>query len=559
MNGRSFRVADLVVDALVIHGVDRAFGVPGESFLALLDALHGRDEVDFVTCRHESGASLAAIADAKLTGRAGVAMVSRGPGAFNAGLGVHVASQEAVPLVLLVGQVDLPNLKRDAVQEIDTTRAFGGLLKWSARIDRADHAPEILARAFAAALSGTPGPVAVELPEDVLEMAADSLEARCHSVAHPEPSLAAAERAAGLIGAAKRPVLLIGGECRSEAFREDLLALSERWNVPVAVAAKMQDQFPNDHTLWIGQLGFFISPAQVALFDQADLFVALGTRLGELSSLGFRFPRQEPPRQRLIHIYPDPGAIGTRFHADVPVVASAHSFVRSMLGLPGAPRRRPDWLEAVTRTREAAHGWPERAVPDTDVLGHAVAVVARIFPANGIITTDSGNFAAWVHRIFRLKTSARLLGSACGAMGSGVPSAIAAGLRHPDRKVVAFCGDGGFLMTGNELATAVARRLDVKIVISNNRSYGTIRSYQEKAFPDRPSGTDLCNPDFAALAQAFGASGYVGEAAAGAAETITKAMSQKGPVVIEVVCDVRQTLERSLVAARQAAVVATLP
>jgi acetolactate synthase-1/2/3 large subunit len=550
MNGQIFRVADLIIDALVAHGLDRAFGVPGESFLALLDALHGRNEVDFVTCRHESGASLAAIADAKLTGRAGVAMVSRGPGAFNAGLCVHVASQEAVPLVLLVGQVELPNLKRDAVQEIDTTRAFGGLLKWSARIDRADQAPEILARAFAAELGGTPGPVAVELPEDVLDMAADGLEARCHGVAHPEPSVAAAERAAALIGAAERPVLLVGGECRTDAFREDLLTLSERWNVPVAVAAKMQDQFPNDHPLWIGQLGFFISPAQVALFEQADLFVALGTRLGELSSLGFRFPRQNPPRQRLIHVYPDPDAIGTRLCTDMPVVASAHSFVRSMLGLPGARRQRTGWLEAVTRTRAAAHSWPERAVPATDVLGHAVAAVARIFPDDGIVTTDSGNFAAWVHRIFRLKTSARLLGSACGAMGSGVPSAIAAGLRYPDRKVIAFCGDGGFLMTGNELATAVARRLDVKIVISNNRSYGAVRSYQEKAFPGRLSGTDLCNPDFAALARAFGARAYVIEAAADAAETVARAMAEKGPGVIEVVCDVRQTLDRSLATAR---------
>jgi acetolactate synthase-1/2/3 large subunit len=221
--------------------------------------------------------------------------------------------------------------------------------------------------------------------------------------------------------------------------------------------------------------------------------------------------------------------------------------------LPAISRERADWFECVAKTREAAHGWPAQDIPDADVLGHAVAAIAKVFPADGILTTDSGNFAAWVHRIFRLKTSARLLGSACGAMGSGVPAALAAALRYPDRKVVAFCGDGGFLMTGNELAAAVERKLDVKIVISNNRSYGTIRSYQEKAFPQRVSGTDLTNPDFAALARAFGAKGYAIADAAQAAQTIAQAMAEKGPAVIEIACDVSQTLDRSLAAARQAA------
>jgi acetolactate synthase I/II/III large subunit len=311
-------------------------------------------------------------------------------GAFNGGLGVHVASQEAIPLVLLIGQVDLPNLKRDAVQEIDTTRAF----RRPAQMVRQNRPGGPGARDTGAGLPRSarrhPWPGRGRASRGRPQDGGGGLEARCHGVARPEPSVAASERAGALISAAERPVLLVGGECHTDTFREDLLVLSERWNVPVAVAAKMQDQFPNDHPLWIGQLGFFISPAQVALFEHAELFVALGTRLGELSSLGFRFPRQKPPRQRLIHVYPDPDAIGTRFRADVPVVASAHPFVRSMLGVPGAPRERR--LEAVTATREAAHAWPERAVPATDVLGHAVAAVARIFPDNGIITTGSGNF-----------------------------------------------------------------------------------------------------------------------------------------------------------------------
>jgi acetolactate synthase I/II/III large subunit len=544
----TFRVADLIVDVLIAHGVDRAFGVPGESFLALLDALYGRNAIDLVTCRHEGSASLAAVADAKLTGRAGVVMASRGPGASNAALGLHVASQEAIPLVLLVGQVDTPNLKRDAVQEIDTGRVFGGLVKWSTRIESAAQVPEMMARAFSAALSGTPGPVVIELPEDVLEMEAGVLSARVHGVARAEPSRAGVQQAAALLGAAERPILLVGGECRTAEFREDLITLSERWNMPVAVTTKMQDQFPNDHRLWIGHLGFFMSPHHVRLFERADLIFAIGTRLGDLSSLGFRFPRQLPTPQRLVHVYPDPNAIGTHFHTDVPIVASAHPFLRSWLDLPVLSRERGEWIEAVAKAREAVHAWPE-VIPSADVLGHAVAAVAKLFRADGIVTTDSGNFAAWVHRIFRFKPSARLLGSACGAMGSGVPSALSASLRHPDRQVIAFCGDGGFLMTGNELATVVARRLNIKIVISNNQSYGTIRSHQERAFPKRLSGTDLSNPDFAALARAFGAQGYTIENAEQAAEVVAEAMSAKGPAVIEVRSDVLQTIDRSLAAA----------
>jgi acetolactate synthase I/II/III large subunit len=545
----AFRVADLIVDSLIAHGVDRGFHVPGESFLALLDALYERDEIDLVTCRHEGSASLAAVADAKLTGRAGVVMASRGPGACNAALGLHVASQEAIPLILLVGQVDRPNLNRDAVQEIDTGRAFNGLIKWSTRIDSAAQAPEMMARAFSAALSGTPGPVVIELPADVLEMDASLLSARVHGVARAEPSRAAVEQTAILVGDAERPILLVGGECRTREFREDLISLSEQWNVPVAVTSKMQDQYPNDHRLWIGHLGFFMSSAHVGLFEQADLIVAVGTRLGDLSSLGFRFPRQSPRSQPLVHVYPDPNAIGTHFHTDLPIVASAHPFLRSWLELPVVIRERGGWIESVAKAREAVHAWPEHRIPSADVLGHTVAAIAKLFSADGVVTTDSGDFAAWVHRIFRFKPSARLLGSACGAMGSGVPSALSASLRHPGRQVIAFCGDGGFLMTGNELATAVARRLNIKIVISNNQSYGTIRSHQERAFPKRPWGTDLSNPDFAVLARAFGAQGFTITNVAQVAEVVAESMSANGPVVIEVRSDVRQTIDRSLVAA----------
>lgn len=545
-----YRVAELVADSLVAHGVDRAFGVPGESFLALLDALRDRNDFDLVTCRHEGSASLAAVADAKLTGRAGVVMASRGPGAFNAALGLHVAAQEAIPLVMLVGQVDRPNLARDAVQEIDCGRSFDGVLKWSVRLNSADLVPEMMARAFAVAHTGTPGPVAVELPEDLLEEAAEGLSIRTNGLARPEPGGAAIEKAAAALTAAERPILLVGGECRTASFREDLVTFSEKWSVPVVTMNKMQDQFPNAHPLWAGQFGFFPSQPHVKLLERSDLIVAVGTRLGDLSSLGFAFPRQAEPRQPLVHVYPDPDAIGKRVRTDVAVVSGSHAFVSAMLATSATAPDRTEWLRTAAAVRTATHGWPRFGVPPADVFGHVVAAIATHFRPDGIVTTDSGNFAGWVHRIFCLEPAARLLGSACGAMGSGVPSGLAASLRFPGRQVVAFCGDGGFLMTGNELATAVARGANLKIVVSNNRSYGTIRSHQERAFPDRPYGTDLSNPDFAALARAFGAAGFVIEDAESAPSTVAEAMAAKGPVVIEVRSDVRQTLDKSLAASR---------
>lgn len=304
-----YRVAELVADCLVAHGVDRAFGVPGESFLALLAALRDRNYFDLVTCRHEGSASLAAVADAKLTGCAGVVMTSRGPGAFNAALGLHVAAQEAIPLVMLVGQVDRPNLARDAVQEIVCGRSFDGVLKWSVRLNPADLVREMIARALAVAHAGTPGPVAIELPEDLLEDPAERFVATANGAERPEPGAAAIEQARTALMAAERPILLVGGEGRTASFREDLVAFSEKWNVPVVTMNKMQDQFPNSHPLWAGQFGFFTSQPDVKLLERADVVVAVGTRLGDLSSLGFALPRQAKPRQPLVHVYPDPDAI----------------------------------------------------------------------------------------------------------------------------------------------------------------------------------------------------------------------------------------------------------
>ncbi|MDR6861083.1 thiamine pyrophosphate-dependent enzyme [Variovorax guangxiensis] len=541
-----YRVADAIVDSLVAHGADRGFSVPGESFLALLDALHERRDFDLVTCRHEGSAALAAIADAKLTGRPGVVMASRGPGAFNAAIGVHVASEEAIPLILLIGQVERANLGRGAVQEIDSSKAFSGLLKWSARIDRAESVAEIMGRAFAIAASGTPGSVAVELPEDVLTTWADKRPPRIHGLAVPAASVEEAGRVHELLANASRPILVVGGECRTPEFRRDLQELVGLWDVPVALTNKNQDQFSNLDPHWIGQLGFFASPAHVALFSEADLLIAVGSRLGDVSSLGFAFPRQDPNPQRLVHVYPDAGMIGRHFQTELPIVSSSHAFVRAALrhGKPAATSA--TWMARVAETANRAHGWQLGNVAADDVMGHAVMALSRLAARDAILTTDSGNFASWVHRIFKMTPEHRLLGSACGAMGTGVPSGVAAGLRHPGREVLAFVGDGGFLMNGNELITAVDRRLNLRVVVSNNGSYGTIRTHQQRHFPDRVSGTDLANPDFCRLADAFGARGFRIEHAEDASSVVEQAMSVRGPAVIEVCCHPDVSVDRSV-------------
>lgn len=548
LNYMTRRVADLLAESLEAHGIDRIYSVPGESFLPVLDALINQPNIDLVTCRHEGSAGLAAVADSKLTGRAGVFFVSRGPGAFNGGIALHVAEQEAIPLVMFVGQVDTPSLGRGAVQEIDASRAFGGTLKWYGRIDRADHAEELVAAAFAIAQSGTPGPVCVELPEDVLSEEAAQQRPRRHSIAIPECSDDAATTCALLLKASRRPVMIMGSECRTDEFRSEVQRLSEMWRLPVLATNKGQDQFPNMHPNWVGQQGFFPNKAHSNLLEQSDLIIALGTRLGEVTSQGFACPRQYDRPQKLVHIYPDANQIGKRFAPTLAIAASSHSFVRKMLVQPPDFDRESGWNEVIRATRKATTTWDNDKIPVEDIFGNAVSALASHLTDDAVVTTDSGNFAGWLHRIFRLKPTNRLLGSACGSMGTGVPSGLSAALRYPGRQVIAFCGDGGFLMNGNELATAVGRNLDLKIVISNNRSYGTIRTHQQRAYPERVSGTDLSNPDFAALAVAFGAKGFVIDSAASAPDVARAAMEARGPVVIEVRCNADQSLEKSVAA-----------
>jgi acetolactate synthase-1/2/3 large subunit len=534
------------VSNLKSHGIDRVYSVPGESFLPVLDALFEDPDIDLVTCRHEGSAGFAAIADVKLTGRPGIFFVSRGPGAFNGSIALHVAEQEAIPLIMFIGQVESFNLGKGVVQEIDSSKAFAGTLKWSAKIDNPATANEVLNRAFLIAQTGTPGPVCIELPEDVLSMQSTEESYAPDLVASPECSIESAKECAALLCTAKRPILVIGGECRSPEFRTALLELSERWGLPVIAANKCQDQFPNTHQNWIGQQGFFASAPITNLFNKTDLFLAIGTRFGDTTSLGFTFPLNKGNDQRIIQVYPDKKQLGRHFTPTLGIESSSESFVEMMLKLKPNRGIDKDWKDAIASTREANTKWDSMNIPSADVLGHAVTALAQHLESDAIITTDSGNFAAWVHRIIRLSNTNRLLGSACGSMGTGVPSSLSASLRYPKKQVIAFCGDGGFLMNGNELATAVERGLNLIIVISNNNSYGTIRTHQQRNFPERLSGTNLSNPNFIELAHSFGANGYLIQNADEASSIMEQVFRAKGPTVVEVRCDADYGIEKSI-------------
>lgn len=539
----TYRTADALADTLLHHGVDRAFGVPGESFLAALDALLERPGIDLVTCRHEGAAALAAVADARLTGKPAVLFVSRGPGMSNATIGLHVAQQDALPLVVFVGQVDRPLLGRHAFQEVDYRRMFGGIAKEVLEVQLAPRMGQTIAQAFAVACSGTPGPVVVVLPEDVLAEPCVTGASQPLGASQPEPGQHAIDEVIARLSRAQRPVLVVGGASRGAAFRTALQQLSESWQLPVAVTNKNQDLFSNTHPHWVGHLGFFVSPSVSALLAQADVVLAVGTRLGDTTSQGFTFPRQGDAPQTLVHVYPDAAALATQHCTAQAIVAQADTFVHAMLArpVPALPSR-TQWLADTAQARELAHGWDARQTPTADVFGHAIQAIATQLAPDAIVAVDAGNFSTWIHRVLRMQPSQTMLAAACGAMGIGVPAALAASLRHPSRQVLAFCGDGGFLMTGNELATAVGRQLPLKIVVANNSSYGTIRSYQERQFPRRVHGTALHNPDFAALAKAYGAAGYrVGDSDS-AQETVTQFLAEPGPALLEVVCDIEQIM-----------------
>jgi acetolactate synthase-1/2/3 large subunit len=529
------RAADLAADCLVGLGFDRLFCVPGESYLALLDALYGRDDIDLVICRHEGGAGLMAVCDAKITGRPGLAAVSRGPGASNAAIAVHAAQQDGVPLVLLVGQVARHERHLGAFQEVDYTQFFGSMAKGVWEVNDASRLPETLARAYQVAMSGTPGPVVISLPEDMLEDQTDAPVLPAPAIARSAPAMADLDRAADLIAAAKRPLIIAGGGCASPEGRKALARAAEALNAPVTLTFKFQHIFDNDSPQYGGHLGFKIPKAQVEALQNADLILAVGTRLGDTPTQNYTLPRAPMPDQTLIHVHADPSVPGRVYHAALPIAADAALFLTALAerNLP-QPAERAEWTAGIHALAKQIADRPPQPRADGVEFGHMVNALAAVAPKGVPLALDAGNFSAWVHCLWPFDGKSDCVGAVGGAMGMSVPGAVAACLRREDKRAIAFVGDGGVLMTGNELATGIAAGAKPIVVISNNGTYATIRMHQERDYPARVSGTDLVNPDFQAWGAAFGALALKVTTPEEAPAAAARAFAHDGPVVIEV-------------------------
>lgn len=530
------RAADLLVKALVAQGADRVFCVPGESYLALLDALHGQSAIDLVVCRHEGGAGMMAVGDSKLTGRPGLLAVSRGPGATNAAVALHLAEQDAVPLVVLIGQVARFERGRGAFQEMDYARVFGSFAKHVEEVNDGARLPEALARAYAAAQSGTPGPAVLVLPEDMLS---DAVEAPAELPPATRPARSAPmpedlAEAARLLAASERPLIIAGGGFARPESRAALAALAEAQGIPVATTFKHQEVFDNSSLLHAGTLGFKVPPSLWKTLAEADLILALGTRLGDVPTQGYRLPRAPVPEQPLIHVWPDADALGGLYRATLALACDAPSFAAALAGAASAPQGdRAAWA---ARCNAAARALAPDPQPRTDGLdfGLVARALARQAPPDTIVSTDAGNFSGWVHQYWPWTGTQLAIGAAGGAMGLGIPGAVAASLRFPDRCALGFVGDGGAMMTGAELATAIAKGAAPRIVVADNATYGTIRLHQERAYPARVSGTDLANPDFAAWAESFGFTAWSLAQESEVEATVAAFLAHPGPALLHV-------------------------
>ncbi|NJM30824.1 MAG: acetolactate synthase [Rhizobiales bacterium] len=526
------RAADAIVQSLTDHGVERFYCVPGESYLTLLDALHGSD-VQTIICRHESGAGFMAVSEAKLTGRTAVCAVSRGPGATNASIAVHVAQQDAAPLVLFIGQVARDELARGAFQEVDYTQFFGSMCKAVFEVIDPAKLGETLSRAFHIASSGVPGPVAISLPEDILELEANAAPLP-YPVVHHRHSRADIEQIQALIGLSERPVILAGAVLRG-AGSASLARFAEAQRIPVGTTWKNQDVFDNASALYAGHIGFGIPASFRTLLSKADLVIAAGTRLGDVASLNYQFPKAPQPEQPLIHIYPDSAPIGAVFRPTIGLAADpAAVFDDLSRDARVANSARESWISEVNGFIRNFQIHTPASFGDGVDFGSVVTALEKAAPADAIITTDAGNMSTWVHRHWRMTPRNTLLGAIAGAMGYGVPAAVAAQLAAPERMAICFVGDGGVLMTGQELATALQFGAKPKIVISDNGSYGTIRTHQERQYPGRISGTRLSNPDFTAWAASFGARAFTISSANEVTERVEEALSYDGAAVIHV-------------------------
>ncbi|MGB7540831.1 MAG: thiamine pyrophosphate-binding protein [Burkholderiales bacterium] len=538
--GTARTAAQILVDALKIHGVDTAFCVPGESYLAVLDALYGaRESIRLIVARQDGGAAYMAEAWAKVTGRPGICFVTRGPGATNAAIGVHTAMQDSTPMILFIGQVPGEFSDRESFQEIDYRRMFAPLAKGVAQVDRAERMHEYVSRAFHLAMSGRPGPVVLALPEDMLTQTANVADVEPYQVVQASPSAGDLEKLRGLLARSKQPLVILGGTVWTQDARRDLQAFAENSGLPIACSFRFQDLFDNRHDHYVGDVGIGINPKLAQRVREADLLLVIGARLGEMTTGGYTLVAPPRPKQKLVHVHAGAEELGRVYQGELLINSGMPQIAAALKALKvdasaWRSRREQARAEYLEWTRPAA-------IPGRVQMAEIAAWLRERLPEDAILANGAGNFAGWLARFFpypRLRTQ---VAPANGSMGYGVPAGVAAKVAHPDRIVVSVNGDGDFLMNGQELATAVQYRLPVIFIVVNNGMYGTIRMHQEREYPARVYATALENPDFAALARAYGAHGEMVEETAQFAPAFERALNATAaagkPALIEVRID----------------------
>jgi acetolactate synthase-1/2/3 large subunit len=526
----------ILADALAAQGVKLAFGVPGESYLPLIDGLHDlQDTLRFIICRQEGGASYMAEAYGKLTGEPGVLLVTRGPGATNGAVGVHTGFQDSTPMVVFIGQVPNEFAEREAFQEIDYRRMYGQMAKWVAQIDRVERIPEYVSRAFHTACAGRPGPVVLALPEDTLFSQAAVADVPKHHTVRPSPSPSQILELKTLLEKASSPFVLLGGG----GWTQDACRRLQKWveanALPVGTSFRCQDLFDNRNPNYAGDVGIGINPKLAQRVKEADVLLVVGARLGEMTTSGYTLLASPVPNPALVHVHAGAEELGRVYRPALAINSGMAQFVEAVEGIRIG---NPSWRSSTAQARKEYLEWTEpRPMPGAVQYGEIIRWLSDRLPEDAIIAGGAGNFAGWLHRHFRYKGFRTQLGSTNGSMGYGYPAAVAAKLAAPGRTVFALCGDGDFLMTGQEIATAAQYGASFVAVVVNNGLYGTIRMHQEREYPGRVYGTGLRNPDFAAYARAFGGHGETVERTADFAPAFERAAASGKPALIELRID----------------------
>jgi acetolactate synthase I/II/III large subunit len=528
----------ILIDQLVAQGVERVTCVPGESYLAALDALHD-SPIDLVICRAEGGAAMMAEAYGKLTGRPGVCFVTRGPGATNASHGVHIAMQDSTPMILFIGQVDSGMREREAFQEVDYKAMFGTLAKWVVEIDRPDRIPELVARAFRTAMQGRPGPVVIALPENMLTEQAVAIDAPRVEPAKAWPAPADMVRLAAMLGAAKKPIVILGGSGWDPDGCAAMACFAERFDLPVATSFRRASLFPAEHPNYAGDVGIGPDPRLKARIVDADLILLVGGRMSEMPSSSYTLFEIPTPRQALVHVHPGAEELGRVYQPELAIQASPSAFAAALDDL--RPAAAPLWAGEAAKAHADYLDWTAtpRQLPGDFQYGEVVAWLRDALPRDAIVCNGAGNYAGWLHRYHRFHSFAAQLAPTSGSMGYGVPAAVMAKRQYPDRVVVAFAGDGCFLMNGQEFATAVQYAAAIIVIVIDNGQYGTIRMHQERDYPGRVVGTQLQNPDFALYAKAFGGYGERIVCTAEFAPAFERALASGKPAILHCLLDPR--------------------